>query len=357
MGIAKKTEKRTKKTQKSTKKGLFSSIKSKFSSLLITSIVISIVLSIYVILPGVSRNITSLTTYYMSDMTSAYGRILDQNINISVMYLYVDRLEALLGGVGIEGMDSSYFYVVASDGTILYHPTTEKIGKPAENSIVSDVVEQLAAGKIPKSKVEPYDYHGTSKTCSYYVAGEGKAILVLTVDEKEILEPIATALTQAIIAGVIITLVMGVIGYIISARMTKPILQVTNTINRLANMNFTEDSQTLKISRRRDESGSIARAITTLRESLVNVVSDIKKQSTQLYDTSAQLTGSARTTSSTVQNVERAVSEIATGATSQAQETQKATEDIILMGTMVEDTNSQVSILHTAADSDRKSVV
>ena len=323
--------------------------------LLMGSIFLGIVLSLSLVIPSVGSNTLSLTQNYMNDMTSAYGRILDQNINISVMYLYADRLETLLGGVGIKGMDSSYFYVVASDGTMLYHPTTEKIGKPVENEIILDVVDKLAAGEIPEPALEQYDYHGVSKYSSYYVAGEGKAILVLTVDEDQIMENVNKAFYFAVGAGIFIILLLGIIGYIITARLTRPILQVTTIINHLANMDFREDSMTRKISQRKDECGIMARAIITLREALVNVVTDIKNQSALLYETSAQLTGSASTTSGTVQNVEQAVSEIASGATSQAQETQKATEDIVLMGTMVEDTNTQVSALHHAADAIKES--
>lgn len=345
-----KKEKKEKKSQQHNKAGFFSSIKSKIGMLLMGCTLLGIVLSLSIVIPSVSSNTSTLTQNYMKDMTSAYGNILDQNINISVMYLYADRLENLLGGVGIEGMDSSYFYVVASDGTMLYHPTTEKIGKPVENDIILGVVDEIAAGNIPELTLEEYDYHGVKKYSSYYVAGEGKAILVLTVDRDEIMETVNKALYIAVGAGIIIIILLGIIGYIITARLTHPILQITTIINHLADMDFREDSKTKKISKRKDECGIMARSIITLRQSLVDVITDIKNQSALLYETSAQLTGSASTTSGTVQNVEQAVSEIASGATSQAQETQKATEDIVLMGTMVEDTNSQVSALHNAAD-------
>ncbi len=345
-----KKEKKEKKSQQRNKAGFFSSIKSKIGMLLMGCTLLGIVLSLSIVIPSVSSNTSTLTQNYMKDMTSAYGNILDQNINISVMYLYADRLENLLGGVGIEGMDSSYFYVVASDGTMLYHPTTEKIGKPVENDIILGVVDEIAAGNIPELTLEEYDYHGVKKYSSYYVAGEGKAILVLTVDRDEIMETVNKALYIAVGAGIIIIILLGIIGYIITARLTHPILQITTIINHLADMDFREDSKTKKISKRKDECGIMARSIITLRQSLVDVITDIKNQSALLYETSAQLTGSASTTSGTVQNVEQAVSEIASGATSQAQETQKATEDIVLMGTMVEDTNSQVSALHNAAD-------
>lgn len=346
----KKNEKKAKSSGGNGKVGFFSSIKSKVSMLLIGSIFLSIVLSISLIIPSVGSNTLTLTKNYMKDMTSAYGRILDQNLNLSVMYLYADRLETLLGNVGIEGMDSSYFYVVAADGTTLYHPTKEKIGSPVENDVINGVIDQLAAGKIPKPSLEEYSYKGIQKYASYYVVGDGKAILILTVDESDILGTVNSALITALLAGVAIIILLGLIGYFITAKLTRPILQITSIINRLSNMDFRKDSKIEKISKRGDECGSMAKAIFTLQEALITVVKDIQSQSTLLYETAAQLTGSASTTSGTVQNVEQAVSEIASGATNQAQETQKATEDIVLMGTMVEDTNTQVSVLHEAAD-------
>lgn len=340
---------------KSAKTGFFSSIKSKIVMLLTGSIFVGIVLSIALIIPSVRNNTMTLTKDYMDDMTSAYGRVLDQNINISVMYLYADRLENLVGGVGLEGMDSSYFYVTSADGTILYHPDQSKIGTMAESSVIQDVVTQLDKGNIPDPAVKQYKYHGTQKYASYYVAGNGKAILILTADKNEVMASVNKAFYTAIGAGIFIIVLLGIVGYLITAKLTRPILQVTTLINRLADMDFQEDAKTIKISKRPDECGTMAKALLALRESLVQVVTDIKNQSALLYETSAQLTGSANTTSGTVQNVEQAVSEIASGATNQAQETQKATEDIVLMGTMVEDTNSQVSALHNAADAIKES--
>ena len=340
---------------KSAKTGFFSSIKSKIVMLLTGSIFVGIVLSIVLIIPSVRNNTMTLTKDYMDDITSAYGRVLDQNINISVMYLYADRLENLVGGVGLEGMDSSYFYVTSADGTILYHPDQSKIGTMAESSVIQDVVTQLDKGNIPDPAVKQYKYHGTQKYASYYVAGNGKAILILTADNSEVMASVNKAFYTAIGAGISIIVLLGIVGYLITAKLTRPILQVTTLINRLADMDFQKDAKTIKISKRSDECGTMAKALLALRESLVQVVTDIKNQSALLYETSAQLTGSANTTSGTVQNVEQAVSEIASGATNQAQETQKATEDIVLMGTMVEDTNSQVSALHNAADAIKES--
>lgn len=58
-----------------------------------------------------------------------------------------DEYAKSLSDVKLEGMDSSYVYVVKNDGTMLYHPTKEKVGQPVENAVIKGVVQQLQDGK------------------------------------------------------------------------------------------------------------------------------------------------------------------------------------------------------------------
>lgn len=115
-------------------------------------------------------------------------------------------------------------------------------------------------------------------------------------------------------------------------------------------MNLKENPVTIRISRRRDETGQIAKSLVSLREHLVTIVSQIQAQSFRLYEASNELDSNAALTSSTVGNVEIAVSEIASGATSQAEETQKATDNIVDMGNMIQYTNSEVENLTSTAN-------
>lgn len=338
------------KNKNANKVSFLASMKSKVFWLVTASVFIGIVLTISIIIPSTGSDSLTLAQNYMKDMTSAYGHILDQNIEISYLYLRPDRLEKLLKGVGIEGMDSSYFYVVGNDGTILYHPTKDKIGKPVENDVIGNIAKQVSEGNIPKPGLKDYSFKGSKKSASYYVTTGGSSILVLSVDKSELTENVRNIFVVAVGAGILIILLMGIEAYFISAKMTRPILQLKGIIDRLTNMDLRPDSQTVKISQKKDECGSIAKSIISLRTSLAALISDIQNQSSLLHSTAAKLTGNATTTSSTVQNVEIAITEIATGATNQAHETQKASDDIMLMGTMVENTNTQVSSLHHAAD-------
>jgi methyl-accepting chemotaxis protein len=94
----------------------------------------------------------------------------------------------------------------------------------------------------------------------------------------------------------------------------------------------------------------MGKALMELRDSLIQVVEDIKSKSAQVLDAAASLDKDASETATTIEQVESAVNDIADGATSQADETQKATEHVITMGNMVKDTNAEVSNLLAFAE-------
>ncbi len=106
---------------------------------------------------------------------------------------------------------------------------------------------------------------------------------------------------------------------------------------------------------RADETGQMSRAVVELRGQLVKMVNEFRERSDQLFEASDILSTNASETAITVEQVEKAVSEISEGASSQAEETQKATENVILMGSMVEETTRQVGELTDNANIMKKS--
>ena len=45
--------------------------------------------------------------------------------------------------ISVKGIKSSYGYVVDSDGNMLWHPTSSKIGEKVENSVIKGVVKEI----------------------------------------------------------------------------------------------------------------------------------------------------------------------------------------------------------------------
>ena len=96
---------------------------------------------------------------------------------------------------------------------------------------------------------------------------------------------------------------------------------------------------------RPDEIGNLCRALAGLRDHLVGVIKGIQTQTDELAGASDTMKVRMGETTDNVVQVERAVDEIATGAGSQAEETQNATENVLFMGNMVEETAEEVERL------------
>lgn len=335
-----------------------SSIKAKVSFVLLFSIILTIFMGLGTTIPSIRRNTVAITEHYMSDLTASYGYILNQNLTVSAMNMNGERLAVTFAEAGLQGMDSSYIYVINAEGNIIYHPNPEKLGKPADIKPIADIMEEIKKtepGSAPEPGTMRYTYEGVAKRAAYFVTDKYNVTIVLCADESEIFAPLNRVMGNAALICCSLSIILAITGYLSVAKMIKPFQIVTDIIGNLADMNFQEDERLADISNRKDETGVMARAITTMRNSMIHVVTEIKQQSSLLYTTSEHLSSRATETSNTVQNVERAVCEIATGANNQASETQKATQDILLMGTMVEDTSSQVTSLHNTADSMKES--
>ncbi|MCM1272267.1 MAG: cache domain-containing protein [Clostridium sp.] len=97
---------------------------------------------------------------------------------------------------------------------------------------------------------------------------------------------------------------------------------------------------------RPDEIGQITRAIAKLKDSQTAIIQTMKEQSDSLNTSSEYLTEKTSEATTAVSQVEKAVEEVAQGATNQAKETQTATDNVIYMGDMVEETAKEVEAMY-----------
>lgn len=152
-----------------------------------------------------------------------------------------------------------------------------------------------------------------------------------------------------LISGVLL-LIGALAAFVFATRITRPLLKITDSVNRIAQLDLRNDQVLEQCAAHRGEVGSIANAVLRMKEALTEIVQKIRQQGGQLFEASETLNNNAAKTAGNVNNVETAVNEIATSATSQAQETQGATESIISMGTMIEDSTNQVKSMNETAD-------
>lgn len=319
-------------------------------------VILSVCLSI-VLIRNLRIPLMDLNQDYLYDMAVAYGKKLEtamevQGYNTATHY---NNLAETLGEVGLNDVESSYAYLVSGDGTMLYHPTKDKVGQPVENAVVSGLVQEIAAGTLPEPAVVEYDFKGSVKYAAYYITERGHCILVVSADKDELMSTVHRVTLTGTCCTVVMVIIASIIGFLFISRIVRPITQVTDVVGRLAHMDFTEIEGQEKLTSRSDETGLMSRAVAELRGQLVEMVHEFRDRSEQLYEASDLLNTNAAETANTVEQVEKAVAEIAEGASSQADETQKATENVILMGNMVEETTRQVEELTNNANEMKKS--
>lgn len=330
-----------------TRIAFFSSIRTKMVlAMMVLSILAGLVTCI-IIIPNVEKNLGSTNRSYMKDLAKAYGKLFDAEIQIDGVEsaLSADNLALNLSGVCIDGVSSSYVYVVSADGTMLYHPTADKIGKPVENEAVKKTVEKIAKGQKVENEVIQYMFKGVEKYAGVYVNDAQDFIIVVTADSDEIFESFNRIRNVALAALIAVIILVIFAGSVVAARIIKPVNQIAQLTVKVSNMDFTEDGIHGKLSARKDEIGRMSRALERLIRALVQVVNDIRTKSNHLMNAADALNTDASETATTMAQVESAVNDIAQGASSQADETQKATENIIVMGNMIEDTNDEVNKL------------
>ena len=190
---------------------------------------------------------------------------------------------SVMQGIEMKGIDSAYAYLVDADGTMLYHPTAEKIGQPIENSVIKGVVSDLQAGKIPENAIVEYDYKGATKYAGYAITSN-KMIVVVTADKGEIIAPI-NSMTQSMGVVAIATLIECLIaGYIVSLFICRPIKRLTQIIEKTARFDFTPNPDSKKLKDRKDETGHMARKIHDMRKNLRGMVADINGVSGQITE-------------------------------------------------------------------------
>lgn len=242
------------------------------------------------------KTVVQNTKNDMKTIAEAYGQYTSTGFMLvqAGMYELDYVLQTCLKDCKIEGLDSSYGYLVGADGTMLYHPNADKIGQPVENSVVKGLVSDIQAGKIPDPDCVEYDYKGESKYAGYYIIPNVNAILVVTADEDEILEDInATIKSLAFVTCGIIVIAI-IISYILGMIITAPIKKVTTVVEKTSDFDFTDIEGLDVFLKRKDECGVIMRAVVDMRRALRGILGDISSVSHQINYNVGELAGAGR---------------------------------------------------------------
>lgn len=320
------------------KRGTFAT---KIIAMVILAIVISNVICMVFILESSKKQITDSTKHTMVDVINTTSKIVENEIsNADTEDLDYDEYAKSLSDVKLEGIDSSYVYVVKNDGTMLYHPTKEKVGQPVENAVIKGVVQQLQDGKKPETAVVEYVFNGTTKYSAYTILNN-ENILVLTADESEALAGITTVTGIAIGICTVVMLLTIIITFILGRRLMQPLVKVSTIIEEIANGNINADFGMVKETN--DEIGLIIEKMKELTQSLGNIVGRIRNSSDTMSANSYELNDTSSQTLAANNEISKAVEDVAEGSTGMAASISNINENLLEMSNETKDINESVN--------------
>ncbi len=343
------TGKKGSKKEGSNLKGL-PSIKHYVLILLSVSMLVVSLILIEMAVSSFSSEEQRLVKNNMKEMAVSYGEMVNTHL-ATFGSLSGSTAASMLEGVKIEGVDSSYMYLVDQLGNMLYHPTPEKIGQPVENEVVKGLQGQVAAGTIPEPGVIDYTFKGSKKLAAYYITEKGgHMILVVSADKDDVLRPINTFKRNAFLTFILCVVVLSIIMYFLVSMVLKPIDIIVKLIDRTAALDFTHFDESDSIVVRRDETGKITRSIGNMRKVIRGIVYQLDEASESLNNNANDLKNTTSQVNENSSDNSATSEELAAGMQETTATTESINDNIVDIFDNVQNINS------VAADSEKSAV-
>ena len=218
---------------------------------------------------------------------------LNENVNIYmvsyVVPLYVDGVSVGIIGMDIDFgqmtdytdsvkvFDTGYSFIVDKNDIIQHHisiPTGTDLREYEGGSLafVGDFMEDDAN----QSTMIEYTMDGESRylTFSKLDTGMKLAMTVPTAEVKAHAQAVAIQTIGAMSLGLVISIVLGIL---IGSSISGPIKKITDIVKQTAALNFKKTPEGSKLVERKDETGSMARAVGEMRGVLRNLVADMEQ--------------------------------------------------------------------------------
>ena len=292
------------------------SLATKIIMVVCATVIISNMFSIMFVLSGARSQIRSAVQTTMMDLAESSDKLVENAMNaLELDELPYETYVSILENVKIENVDSSYVYLVNEQGTMLYHPTEEKVGQPVENEVVTGLVEQLHNGEHPENAVVEYKFNGTVKYAAYYIMSNND-IVVVSADEDDALSGInrITQLATSVLVGIVI--IMCIVAYVIGKWIAKPLVKLSSAVEEIAEGNLSVSFDGIKDSN--DEIGLIKTRMQHMTAMLSDIVEKIRAASDHMTTSSTELDETSEQTLSANGEISRAVQDVAEGSTNMA---------------------------------------
>ncbi len=234
--------------------------------------------------------------------------------------------------------EGAYCYLINKDGRIIAHKNQDFVNNkfnPIELAKTDKKHESLAKAfkKIldEKSGNTEYEINGENMVAVYQTMPNTDWLFVTAIPRNVVYEQVILLVTLLLKILIGVLVIGSIIAYFISKSVVKPVVFLENALHRLAKLKLNNEDIQLqldKYSGRNDEIGSGIEAMVIVNTNLRGIVSSISEHAKDTAQMAEELTKLTLSCNDSSREVTNAVSNIAEGATSQAQDTSEVVLDI-----------------------------
>lgn len=227
--------------------------------------------------------------------------------------------------------------------------TDEKGNRAVGTTIDADFAKDILSGKSDSHFTQDIEIAGADY-CGFYIPltqENGEIVgLIFTGRAKADVEKDIRGSQVKMAAGMMLVFIITII--VVTILVQRIIKALKHTIDRLddvaaGKLDFEMHEKMLK---RVDEIGEMSNSIQGLINEFKGILMDLSDSSSELGDFSNEFEASFDTITENISNINIAVEEVANGATSQANETMEANNEIANMGNSIEEAVSDIDILN-----------
>ncbi len=303
---------------------------------------------------------TKLVSTYIEDIAERYTDevVMYRNTTkVGIDYMYLrGTLKKIFDGVGCEGIEGSYGYVISvPDAKFLYHPNEDALGMPMGKQEVVDFVDRVYNGEAKETEILTYKEGEKEMYAALSPDPEGKFVTVVVAEMSQVESVVNKAISKVIIYDIIIIVVAVTIAGYAASLFAKPIKNIASEVQRCAELDFTESAILIKCAKRKDEIGLVGKAVEELRGKLKDTVSEIQSQSEDITGAAMALDEHVTGVAAILQEVRASMTEIANGAQNQARDAEDVSEKVAFMGDEIINTNKEVRALNDETEETIKS--
>ncbi|PRR81416.1 methyl-accepting chemotaxis protein [Clostridium vincentii] len=159
---------------------------------------------------------------------------------------------------------------------------------------------------------------------------------VVSEKEKELQDSFINGLVIMVGILILLIIVSSGIAYYFSKKITKPILLITELVDKTARFDLVYDSSFEIINKYKDETGKIGISVINLRKELRNIVDFIKSDSTEILKLANTLSSATGETVISINTINQTLEELSKGSVSQATDAQGGAESLSSLSDEIE---------------------